>query len=54
LAVGNSWRWGRYKYRVKEAESSGNSLYSCMKMKKMRHVETFPGMREDNGDYKSN
>jgi hypothetical protein len=28
------WERGRYKERVKEAECSGNIMYSCMKMKK--------------------
>jgi hypothetical protein len=30
---------GGYKERVKEAECSGNIMYSCMTMEKMRHVE---------------
>jgi hypothetical protein len=29
---------------VKEAKGSGNLMYSCMKMKKTRYVETIPGM----------
>jgi hypothetical protein len=34
----------RYKARVKEAKCSGNITYSCMKMEKMRPVETVPGI----------
>jgi hypothetical protein len=37
---------------VGEVECSGKTVYSCMKMEKMRHVETYPGMgaEEDKGE----
>jgi hypothetical protein len=44
--LGGWYQWeGRgYKERVQEGECSGNIMYSCMKMKKMRPTETIPGM----------
>jgi hypothetical protein len=40
---------GGYKKRMKDAECSGNILCSCVKMEKMRHVETVPGKENDGG-----
>jgi hypothetical protein len=38
---------GRYKEMIKEVECSRNFMYSCVKMKKMRYVETITGMGEE-------
>jgi hypothetical protein len=32
------WERGRYKESVNEVECTGNTMLSCMKMEKMRHV----------------
>jgi hypothetical protein len=37
------WEGGGYKKNIQEGEYGGNK-YSCMKMEKMRPVETIPGI----------
>jgi hypothetical protein len=49
----------RYKERVEKGEYDRNTMYSCMKMKQMRPVETIPGMwgrgvKENDGEGESN
>jgi hypothetical protein len=38
---------GGYKERVKEDESSGNILYSCMKMEKLTMMKLFQEWGEE-------